>query len=137
MQTADLDSMALFVARLLCSRLEVELTFTLLIKDAIGSRTTATHVHPVPWHDHNRAGTEIFGRGRVAPRIPDSADNYVLDLAAVRVKRVVSSCGNLAYLRVLSNLWVAGQHRELHPLPLGQLDPLQLRKRNHQRCLAL
>src|SRR6267154_3398979 len=39
MQTTDLDSMALFVARLLCSRLEVELAFTLLIKDAIGSRT--------------------------------------------------------------------------------------------------
>ena len=66
MQAADLDLMVLFVARLLCSRLESNLPLP-LIKDAIGSRTAATHVHPVPWHDHNSAGTEIFGRGRVGP----------------------------------------------------------------------
>ena len=52
-QTVEFDSMALFTARLLRSRPEVELTFTLLIKDAIGSRTAATHVHPVARHDHN------------------------------------------------------------------------------------
>jgi hypothetical protein len=60
--------MALFVARLVCSRFEVELTFTLLIKEAIGSRTAATHVHPVARDDHDGAGTEIFGRGRVGFR---------------------------------------------------------------------
>ena len=108
MQTADLDSMALFVERLLCGRLEVELTFTLLIKDAIGSGTAATHVHPVARHDHNRPWTEIFGRRCIRPGIPDSPNYHVLDFAAVRVKRVVSSRWNLAYLRVWPKLWIAG-----------------------------
>jgi hypothetical protein len=47
------DSMALFGARLICGRLEVELAFTLLIKETIRSRTAATHVHPVARHDHD------------------------------------------------------------------------------------
>ena len=66
-QTADLDSMALFVARLLCSRFEVELTFTLLIKDAIGSRTATTHVHPVAGMTMTEPGPKSLAEAASTP----------------------------------------------------------------------
>src|SRR5262252_6646939 len=101
-------ALTLFAARLLRSRLEVELSIALLIEHAIASGTAATHVHPIGWHDDNRPWTEIFGRRCISPDIPDPADYHVLDLAAVRVKRVIRSRCDLTYLRVRPNFWIAG-----------------------------
>src|SRR5215813_6966529 len=121
--TANLNSIALSAARLFCSRLEVELPFALLIKDAVCSRTAATYVNPVAWHNHNRTRTEVFGRRRVWPSIPDSADNHVLDFAAMRMQPIVSSCGYFTHLCVGPGFGIARENGKLHALPFRQFDP--------------
>ncbi len=118
------------------NRLEVEFALALLVEHAIAFGAAAAYVHPVGGHHHDRPGAEISGRRRIRPRVPDAADDHGFKLAAVRVQGVISAARDLAHLRIRSLLGVAREHRELHPLPLGELDPLQLRERHHQRGLA-
>ena len=117
------------------NRLEVEFALALLVEHTIASGAAAAYMHPVSGHHHDRSWAEISDRRRIRPRVPDAADDHVLELAAVRVQRVIGAGRDLAHLGIRSHLGVAREHGELHALPLGELDPLQLGERHHQRGL--
>jgi hypothetical protein len=71
--------------------LEVELALALLVEHAIASGAAAAHVHPVGGHHHNRPGPKILRRRRIRAGVPNATDNDILELAAVRVQRIVSA----------------------------------------------
>jgi len=98
MQAADLDSMALFLARLLSCWLIIELTLTVLVKDAIAPGPTPADVRPIGRQYDHRTWAEIFGRGGVPPYVQNSADNYHRDLAAVSMQPVIGACRYFAHL---------------------------------------
>jgi hypothetical protein len=93
------DGVPLVVAlvQLAGTELEVELAFAFLIEDAIASGAAAADLDPVAGHHHDRAGAEILGGGGIGAGVPDAADDHVLELAAVRVERVVGAGRDFAH----------------------------------------